>query len=221
MQYQIVGDNLPVVLVQLSPGETMISEAGGRSWLRGQVKTEAKSGGLGKSLGRMFSGESLFLSHYTAISPAEIAFASSFPGSIIVKELAQGQSIICQKSAFLCATAGVDLSIQFQKKMGAGFFGGEGFIMQKVTGPGLAFLEIDGYCHRIQLSPGEEVVCDTGILAAMDETCDLDVRMVSGLKNVLFGGEGLMDTVVRGPGEVYLQSMTRWAFAAMCQGTQS
>lgn len=208
MQYRIEGGNLPAVIIQLNPGETMISEAGGRTWARGQILTETKGGGVGKAIGRMFSGESLFLSYYTAQGPAEIAFASSFPGRIAVKELAPGESLICQKSSFLCATYGVELSVHFQKKLGAGFLGGEGFIMQKVTGPGLVFLELDGYCPEYTLAPGERLVCDTGVVAYMDASCQMDVQMVKGLKNIFFGGEGLFDTVVTGPGKVCLQTMS-------------
>lgn len=148
------------------------------------------------------------MSHYTAQGPAEIAFTSSFPGRIVARELQAGQSVICQKSAFLCATAGVELSAYVQKKIGAGLVGGEGFIMQKVTGPGLAFFEFDGYCPEYDLAPGEELTCDTGVLAMMDETCTMDVRMVKGAKNLLLGGEGLVDTVIIGPGKVFLQTMT-------------
>lgn len=208
MQYRIEGGNLPAVIIQLNPGETMISEAGGRTWARGPILTETKGGGVGKAIGRMFSGESLFLSYYTAQGPAEIAFASSFPGRIAVKELAPGESLICQKSSFLCATYGVELSVHFQKKLGAGFLGGEGFIMQKVTGPGLVFLELDGYCPEYTLAPGERLVCDTGVVAYMDASCQMDVQMVKGLKNIFFGGEGLFDTVVTGPGKVCLQTMS-------------
>ena len=209
MRYNIVGDSLPVVICNLDPGESMISESGGRTWYRGNVLTETSSGGGAKKvLGRMFSGESLFLSVYTAQSAAEIAFASSFPGRIIARQLAPGETIICQKSAFLAATAGVDMAVHFQKKLGAGFFGGEGFIMQRVTGPGIVFLELDGYCVEYNLAPGEPLVCDTGVLAIMDATCALDVQMVKGFKNVFFGGEGLFDTLVTGPGKVYLQTMT-------------
>ncbi|NLA26962.1 MAG: AIM24 family protein, partial [Firmicutes bacterium] len=180
-----------------------------RTWLRGPVKLETKAeGGLGKSLGRVFSGESLFMSRYTAQGPAEIAFSSSFPGSIVVRTLEPGESIICQKSAFLCATYGVDLAVHFQKKLGAGLVGGEGFVMQRVTGPGMVFLEVDGYCHEYDLGQGEQIICDTGVVAIMDATCQMDVRMIKGIKNVLFGGEGLFDTVVTGPGKVHLQTMT-------------
>ena len=209
MRYSIEGGSLPVALIQLDPGEVILSEAGGRTWMKGDVITDTRAeGGLGKSIGRMFSGESLFMTRYTARGPAEIGFASSFPGKILPVELQPGQSIICQKSAFLCGVGNINLSIHFKKKVGAGFFGGEGFIMQKVTGPGLVFLELDGHCKEYTLNRGERLVCDTGVLAVMEETCSMDVQMVSGAKNIFFGGEGLIDTVVTGPGKVWLQSMT-------------
>lgn len=209
MRYSIEGGTLPAVIIQLDPGEGLISEAGGRTWSRGPITTEAKAeGGVGKAIGRLFSGESLFMSRYTAQGPAEIAFSSSFPGRIVARTLGPGESIICQKSAFLCASYGVDLAVHFQKKLGTGFFGGEGFIMQRVTGPGIVFLEVDGYCQEYDLAPGERLCCDTGVLAIMDATCQMDVQMVKGVKNAIFGGEGLFDTVVTGPGKVYLQTMT-------------
>jgi uncharacterized protein (TIGR00266 family) len=209
MKYTIEGDTLPVVLIDLQPGEQLISEAGGRTWARGDVSTETSSGGgLKKGLGRMVSGESLFMSVYTAQGPAQIAFASSFPGKIIARSLQPGESVICQKKAFLCATAGVELSIHFQRKFGVGLFGGEGFIMQRITGPGLVFLELDGHVVEYTLEPGERLVCDTGVLAMMDSTCSLDVERVKGLKNIFFGGEGLFDTVLTGPGKVWLQTMS-------------
>ena len=209
MRYTIVGDTLPAVLIQLDPGETILSEVGARTWSRGDVSTESKAeGGVGKSLGRLFTGESLFMSRYTAQGPAEIAFSSSFPGRIVARSLQAGESLICQKSAFMCATLGVELAVHFQKKFGAGLVGGEGFIMQRVTGPGMVFLEVDGYCHEYDLQSGERIVCDTGVLALMDATCQMDVQMVKGVKNMLFGGEGMFDTVITGPGKVYLQTMT-------------
>jgi len=209
MRYSIEGGSLPVVLIQLDPGETILSEAGGRTWMKGNIITDTRAeGGLGKSLGRVFSGESLFMTRYTARGPAEIGFASSFPGKILAMELQAGQSIICQKSSFLCGAGNLELSIHFKKKVGAGLFGGEGFIMQRITGPGLVFLELDGHCKEYTLLPGEKLVCDTGVLAVMEETCSMDVQMVSGAKNIFFGGEGLIDTVVTGPGKVWLQSMT-------------
>lgn len=217
MQYSIVGDNLPAVIIWLNPGETIISQAGGRTWSRGQVLTETKGGSVGQALGRLLSGESLFMSHYTAQGPAEIAFTSSFPGQIIARELRPGESVICQKSAFLCATAGVQLSVHLQRRLGAGFLGGEGFIMQKVTGPGTVFFELDGYCPSYDLAPGEQIICDTGAVALMEDTCTMDVQMVRGIKNLFLGGEGLVDTVVTGPGRVHLQSMSVFKLAKLVE----
>ena len=158
MRYEIEGGSLPALVIQLEPGEGLVSESGGRTWIRGSVTTNVKAdGGIGGSIGRMFSGESLFLNHYKANGAGEIAFTSSFPGRIISRQLAPGESVICQKRAFLCATEGTKLEIFFRKKVGAGLFGGEGFIMQKVTGPGLAFFEIDGYCKEYDLAAGEEL----------------------------------------------------------------
>lgn len=209
MKYSIEGGALPVVRVYLEPGETMISEAGGRTWAKGDILTESTSeGGAKKALGRMFSGESLFMSKYTAQGPAEIAFASSFPGKILAIELGEGRSIIAQKKAFMCGTYGVEISLHMLKGLKKGFAGGEGFIMQKITGPGIIFLEIDGYCVEYDLQPGERMVLDTGVLAAMEETVNMEVEMVKGMKNIFLGGEGLFDTFVTGPGKVYLQTMT-------------
>ena len=213
MQYSIVGGSLPAVVIQMNPGETIVSEVGGRTWARGPVLTETKGGSVGKAFGRMISGESVFLSHYTAQGPAEIAFSSSYPGRIVARELGPGESVICQKSAFLCATLGVELSVHLQKKIGAGLFGGEGFIMQKLSGRGIAFLEIDGHAVEYELAAGQKLVVDTGNLAMVDPTCSIDIQTVKGAKNMLFGGEGLFNTVVTGPGRVILQTMPLSAFA--------
>ena len=209
MKYNIQGEPMPVVICHLEPGESMITERGSMVWMSANMRMETGAGGLGKALGRMFGGESLFQNTYTAEGgPGMIAFASSFPGAIRAVEITPNMPVIAQKSAFLAATPGVELSVHFQKKAGAGFFGGEGFIMQKVTGPGLVFFEFDGYCPEYDLAPGEKLVCDTGVVAMMDATCQLDIQMVKGLKNKLLGGEGLIDTVVTGPGKVYLQTMS-------------
>ena len=216
MQYRIEGGNLPAVIINLNPGESLISEVGGRTWMRGPVQTETKAlGGAGKAIGRLFTGESLFMSIYTAGGPCEIAFTSSFPGRIVARELQAGESIICQKNSFLCATSGVQLSTFFQKKLGAGLLGGEGFIMQRLTGPGLAFMEVDGFAPEYTLAPGEQIVCDTGVVAIMDATCTMDIQQVPGLKNKLLGGEGLFDTVVTGPGKVCLQTMSAASLAQL------
>ena len=209
MQYQITGEPMPVVICQLASGESMITEKGSMVWMSPNIEMQTSAGGIGKAFGRMFSGESIFQNIYTARGGAGmIAFASSFPGSIRPFSIAPGREIILQKSGFLAAESSVELSVFFQKKLGAGLVGGEGFIMQKVTGPGLVFLEVDGYCQDYDLAPGERLVCDTGVLAVMDETCSMDVQMVKGVKNMIFGGEGLFDTVITGPGKVHLQTMT-------------
>lgn len=209
MNYSIEGEPLPVVICNLEAGETMITESGAMSWMSPNMKMETTSGGgIGKMLGRAFSGESLFLNRYTAQGgPGHIAFASSFPGSIRAFTVAPGQDIVAQKSAFLASTAGIELSTFFQKRIGSGFFGGEGFIMQKLSGNGVVFLEFDGYVKEYELGAGQQIIIDTGYLAAMSSTCSVDIQTVPGVKNMLFGGEGLFNTVITGPGTVYLQSM--------------
>ena len=215
MNYEIKGEPMPVVICDLSAGETMITEKGSMVWMSPNMEMQTSAGGsIGKAFGRMFSGESMFQNLYTAKSgPGMIAFASSFPGTIRAVEIGPGKSIVCQKSAFLASEQGVELSVFFQKKMGTGFFGGEGFIMQKLTGRGIAFLEIDGSAVEYDLAPGQKLIVDTGNLAMMDETCSIDIQSVKGVKNVLFGGEGLFNTVVTGPGHVVLQTMPLSAFA--------
>lgn len=208
MQYRILGEPLPVVECQLAMGETMITEKGAMSWMTPNMKMETVGGGVGKMFGRMFSGEAMFQNRYTAIGGnGMIAFASSFPGSIRAFNIAPGQEMIVQKSGFLASEATVDLSVHFQRKLGAGFFGGEGFIMQRLSGQGVAFVEIDGYAVEYELGPGEQMVIDTGYLAAMTGSCSMDIQSVPGIKNALFGGEGLFNTVVTGPGKIILQSM--------------
>lgn len=209
MRYEIKGETLPVVVCYLEGGEQMITERGSMSWMSPNMKMETTTGGgIGKAIGRMFAGEALFQNRYTAQGGnGLIAFASSFPGQIKAYEIGPGREIIVQKSGFLAAAAGVELSVFFQKKLGAGFFGGEGFIMQRLSGRGTAFLEFDGHIVDYELQPGQQIVVDTGYLAAMDSTCSIEVRTVPGLKNMVFGGEGLFNTVVTGPGRVWLQTM--------------
>lgn len=209
MEYKIEGKPLPVVICELTNGETMITERGSMSWMSPNMKMETTSGGgLGKALGRMFAGDALFLNRYTAQGgPGMIAFASSFPGDIRAFEIGPGRELILQKSGFLAAEATVNLSVHFQKKLGAGLFGGEGFIMQKVSGRGIVFAEFDGHVVEYDLMPGQSIVVDTGYLAAMDATCSMDIRSVPGVKNMVFGGEGIFNTVVTGPGRIYLQTM--------------
>lgn len=209
MQYRIEGTPLPVAICQLAPGETMITESGSMSWMTNNIHMETiTNGGVGKAIGRMFSGESFFQNRFTAMNvPGEIAFASSFPGSIYAFQIQPGRDIIVQKSAFLACEQGVELSIFFQKRFGAGLFGGEGFIMQRLSGTGTAFIEIDGYALEYNLAPGQQMVIDTGYLAMMEGSVQMDIQSVKGVKNMLFGGEGLFNTVVTGPGKILLQTM--------------
>ena len=209
IKYEIEGGNLPVVICHPEPGQTLCTEKGAMSWMSPNMKMETNTGGgIGKMFGRLFSGESLFMNEYTAQgTTGMIAFASSFPGSIIPFEITPDNGIIVQKRGFLAMEKGLDLSVYFQKKLGRGLFGGEGFIMQKITGNGMVFLEIDGYCKTYDLESGESIIIDTGYLAAMSETCTMDVQMVKGAKNIFLGGEGLFHTRVTGPGRVYIQTM--------------
>ena len=215
MKYEIKGEPMPVVICELEAGESMITERGSMVWMSPNMHMETSAGGLGKAFGRLFSGESMFRNIYTAQGgPGMIAFASSFPGAIRVVEVTPDHPVVAQKAAFLAATSGVELSVFFQKKLGAGFFGGEGFIMQKLTGHGLAFIEIDGSAVEYELQRGQQLVVDTGNLAMMSDTCSMDIQSVRGVKNVLFGGEGLFNTVVTGPGRVTLQTMPLANFAS-------
>lgn len=209
LNYKIEGGNLPVVICYPEQGQTLCSERGSMSWMSPNMQmTTNTGGGLKKMFGRLFSGESIFLNEYTPQGGnGMIAFASSFPGSIIPVEVSDGNGIIVQKRGFLAMEKGLNLSVYFQKKLGSGFFGGEGFIMQKITGNGLVFVEIDGYCKEYVLGAGESIILDTGYLAAMSESCTMDIQAVKGVKNVLFGGEGIFHTKVTGPGKVYIQSM--------------
>lgn len=207
MKYEIMGGNLPAVICKLSKGENIICEGGGMSWMDDVFTMATSGGGLKKMFGKAFSGESMFMNTYTANADGEIAFASSFPGDILAVEIGAGKSIVAQKKAFLACEGGVDMSVFFQKKLSGGFFGGEGFIMEKFTGNGIVFLEVDGSIKEYTLAPGERKIMETGHLVMMEETCSLSVERIKGAKNILLGGEGLFNTVVTGPGKVVIQTM--------------
>lgn len=209
MKYEIKGDTLPVVICHLEAGERMITERGSMAWMSPNMKMETSTnGGFGKAFGRMFSGEAMFQNIYTAQGGnGLIAFASSFPGSIKAFEIGPGQEYIFQKKAFLADEPGVNLSVHFHKKVASGLFGGEGFVLQKVSGNGIVFAEFDGHVVEYELQPGQQIVIDSGYLAAMSVTCQMDIQTVPGLKNIVFGGEGLFNTVITGPGHVWLQTM--------------
>ena len=209
MRYEIQGETLPVVICQLEAGEKMICEGGAMSWMSPNMKMETTTnGGIGKSIGRALSGEKMFQNIYTAEGGSGmIAFASSFPGSIRAFEISPGNEIVFQKGAYLASEIGVTLSAHIKKKIGSGLFGGEGFIMQKTTGQGVVFAEFDGHIVEYELQDGQQMILDTGHLAAMSATCEIDVKTVSGAKNALLGGEGLFNTVISGPGHIWLQTM--------------
>ncbi|MDO4572535.1 MAG: TIGR00266 family protein [Clostridia bacterium] len=208
MRYKIIGETLPAVTITCDAGERLYAQAGGMTWMSDDFDVDANlKGGLMKGLGRMLAGESLFFVNYTALRDgAEITFASTFPGNILAVELDGRRELICQKNAFLCATEGIETEIAFNGPK-AGFFGGEGFIMQRISGCGLVFLELDGTVAEKTLLPGERIRVDTGNVAAFDATVRYTADMVKGLKNIVFGGEGLFLTVLEGPGRIYLQTM--------------
>ena len=209
MQYEIKGSPMPAVICTLNKGEQMLTEGGGMSWMSdGMTMQTTSNGGLGKMLGRMLSKDKMFQNIYTSNADGSfIAFASSFLGDIIALEVTPGTEYICQKSAFLASTTGVNMETYFRKNLKTGVFGGEGFIMQKFSGQGTLFIEIDGSAVKYNLAPGERLILDTGHLVMMSSTCTLDTESVKGAKNILFGGEGLFNTVVTGPGEVVVQTM--------------
>lgn len=217
METRINGEELPYVVCKLKQGEAVVTENGGMSWMDDgiQMKTTT-NGGIMKGLGRALAGESIFMNVYTAEKDdVEIAFASSFPGQILEFDLKEGETIIAQKRAFLCAEPTVDISMHFRKKIGAGFFGGEGFIMQKFQGPGKVFLELDGAIYKRELADGQKLKVDNGYVAVMTSGVDLNIETVKGVKNIVFGGEGLFLTTLKGPGTVWIQSMPISKLASM------
>ena len=205
MEYNIFGGNLPAVTIKLNQGESIYTQSGGMTWMSENMEMSTNmKGGLFKGVGRMLSGDSIFMATYTA---------KKYPGEIIVLDLSDGREYVCQKSAFLCAEPSVNLSVTTNKSIKGGFFGGEGFIMQEVKGRGKVFLEIDGSVVVKELNHGEKLIVDTGHIAAYERSVKYDAKMVKGFKNMLFGGEGLFLTTLTGPGKVYLQTMTMPSFA--------
>ena len=216
MKYQVIGDTMPAVEVTFDqPGESMYTQSGGMSWMSEGVSMDSNMrGGLGKSLGRMFSGESIFMATYRAERPgASIAFASTVAGEVLPVDIGASGGLIAQKGAFLCAQNTVELSVAFTKKLSAGLFGGEGFILQDIHGTGMVFLEIDGNKVEKVLAPGEVLKVDTGNVVAFEKTVNYEIETVKGLKNIFFGGEGLFLTKLTGPGRVILQTQNFNEFA--------
>ena len=214
MRYEIKGGAFPVVVCELADGEQMITEKGSMVWMSPNMQMDTRGGGLGKMFSKAFSGESIFQNIYTARGAGMIAFGSSFPGQIKAVTIAPGQDMILQKTAFLAAEPGVELSIHFNKKLGTGLFGGEGFIMQRLSGSGVAFAEIDGELVEYELREGQQIVADTGNVAGFTAGVKMEIQQAPGMKNKLLGGEGLFNTLLTGPGRVWLQTMPISSVAA-------
>jgi uncharacterized protein (TIGR00266 family) len=209
MEYEIIGGSFPVVECTLKSGESMITQSGSMAWMDQTITMETTSnGGLKKVVGRLFTNEHLFQNIYTSNKDgSKIAFGTAVPGSIMAIKIEPGKPLICQKSSFLASYGNIELSTFFNKKIGVGIFGGEGFIMQKISGEGIVFIEIDGSNKEFILEQGQQLVLSTGYLVSMDETCTIDVQTVKGLKNIILGGEGIFNTVITGPGKVIVQTM--------------
>ncbi|MBQ3268015.1 MAG: TIGR00266 family protein [Atopobiaceae bacterium] len=217
MQYEIRGGNFPVVICQLADGEAMRTEGGSMVWMTPNMEMRTEGGGLGGMFSKALAGERMFQNIYTAHGAGMIAFGSSFPGKVIPIELGPGKDWILQKKSFIAAEMGVELTMHFNKKIGAGLFGGEGFIMQRVSGNGIAFAEIDGELVEYQLGPGQQMIVDTGFVAGFESSVAIDIQQVKGVKNVLLGGEGLFNTVLTGPGRIWLQTMPVYGLAHAVQ----
>ena len=196
-----------MVICQLEDGEQMVTERGSMVWMSPNMEMQTHGGGLGRMFSKMCSGESMFQNIYTALVACMIAFVSSFPGQIKDIAITPGHDMILQKSAFLAAVPGVELSIHFNQRLGAGLFGGEGFIMQKLSGRGMAFAEVDGELVEYTLGPGQQMIVDTGNVLGFERTVAIDIQQVKGLKYNFFGGEGFFNTVLTGPGKIWLQTM--------------
>ena len=209
MEFEILGGSFPIVECTLKAGESMITQSGSMAYMDPTITMETSTnGGLGKVVGRLFTNEKLFQNIYTSTKDgSKIAFGTCVPGSIMAIKLEAGKSLVCQKSSFLASYGNVELSTFFNKKIGVGIFGGEGFIMQKISGEGVVFIEIDGASKEFELAQGQQLILSTGYLVSMDETCSIDVQTVKGLKNILLGGEGIFNTVITGPGKVIVQTM--------------
>ena len=216
MEYQINGSVMQSLEVRLQSGESVFTESGGMAWMTGNIEMDTGTkGGLMAGLGRALAGESLFMTTYTCQGGnALIGFTPEAPGKVMDVKLAAGQSLICQKDSFMCAEGSVKLEMHFRKKLGTGFFGGEGFILQKVTGPGTAFLEVPGEVKMYELPANGEMKVDPGYIAAFEPSVSYEITRVKGLKNILFSGEGLFLASLKGPGKVWLQTLPLTNLAA-------
>ena len=209
MEYKIEGTVMPLLHIFLNEGETVISERGAMVWMDENIHMHTDThGGLGGGINRMLMGESFFITEFTAKGASgSVAFGLSAPGKILDFEIAPGRDLICQKDAFLAGTKGIQLESHVKKKLRVGFLGGEGFVLQKISGHGHAFLEIDGEIYKKHLDEGETIRVETGSIAAFDRSVSYNIERIKGVKNLLFGGEGMWLATLRGPGEIYLQTM--------------
>ena len=214
MEYKIIGGSFPAVSCRLQDNESMIAESGAMIWMSPNMEMSTRGGGIGKMFSRAFSGENLFQNVYTARGQGLITFGSSFPGEILTLDISPNREVILQKTSFLASEAGVDLSIHFNRKLGAGLFGGEGFIMQRLSGYGKAFAEIAGDLMEYTLDYGRQLVVSTGNLVGFEPSVQMDIRQVPGIKNKLFGGEGFFNTILTGPGKVWVQTTSISGMAA-------
>jgi uncharacterized protein (TIGR00266 family) len=212
MKYEIKNQPFTVLALQMDAGEEIKCQSGAMAWMSPGIQMETKTGGLGGMFKKAIAGESLALNHYRAEQAGELTLAKHSPGDIKMFNIGE-TPIIAQKTSFLAATMGVEMDIFLQKKLSAGLFGGEGFILQRISGNGIAFAEFDGHVVEYELKPGQQIVVDTGYLAAMEATCQIDIQTVPGIKNAVFGGEGLFHTVITGPGRIWLQSMPIYSVA--------
>jgi len=208
LRYEITGTLMQTLAIDLQPGEILYSQTNSMCWMTDAIEMNTTTGG-GMVAGflRSLSGGGFFITDFTARGSGQVAFAPRFPGTIMPVELGPGQSLICRKETFLCAEKSVTLEVAWQKRMGAGFFGGQGFILQKVSGPGTAFLDLSGEIVARDLAPGERLLVHAGHVGTLEPSVQFDIQMVPGFKNILFGGEGLFLATVTGPGRVLLQSM--------------
>jgi uncharacterized protein (TIGR00266 family) len=208
MQFEISGAIMQTVAIDLLPGETIYSQTNTMAWMNDAVQMDTHTGGgFFAGLKRSFAGGSFFITDFTATGNGHVAFAPRFPGTIFPAQLQPGQSLICRKETFLCAQKSISLELAWQKRLGAGFFGGDGFILQKVTGPGIVWLDLSGEVVERDLAPGERLLVHAGHVGVFEPSIGFDIQMVRGFKNILFGGEGLFLATLTGPGHVWLQSM--------------
>ncbi|MBQ6517774.1 MAG: AIM24 family protein [Anaerolineaceae bacterium] len=207
MNYEIKHEPFPVLEMRLDDNESVQCQSGAMAWMSPNMEMQTSTGGgIGKLFGRMFAGDHAFVNKFTSHGQGMITFSSDFVGSIIPVEIRPGRDFIVQKSGYLASYGDIEQTVFFQKKLGAAFFGGEGFIMQRFSGNGIVFVEIDGYCQEYELDKGQKLVLSTGFLAAMDATCTMDVQTVKGAMNILFGSENMFLTTVSGPGKIYIQT---------------